>query len=102
MSAAALANLALAGILGALIGLERQWFQGMAGLRTNALVAFGAASFASLHIDHALALVASGRGSLGAGVVFPEGSSVRGLNTAATLVCSAADRSGASAWSMCR
>jgi putative Mg2+ transporter-C (MgtC) family protein len=31
--------------LGALIGLERQWRQRMAGLRTNALVALGAALF---------------------------------------------------------
>jgi MgtC family len=35
----------LALVLGALIGLERQWRQRMAGLRTNALVALGAALF---------------------------------------------------------
>jgi putative Mg2+ transporter-C (MgtC) family protein len=38
----------LALILGALVGAERQWRQRMAGLRTNALVAAGAAMFVML------------------------------------------------------
>lgn len=38
-------NLMIAMCLGALIGAERQWRQRMAGLRTNALVAMGAAVF---------------------------------------------------------
>ncbi|MCP4618492.1 MAG: MgtC/SapB family protein, partial [Bradyrhizobium sp.] len=38
-------NLAAATLLGACIGFERQWRQRMAGLRTNTLVAIGAASF---------------------------------------------------------
>jgi putative Mg2+ transporter-C (MgtC) family protein len=38
-------NLAVATLLGAAIGFERQWRQRMAGLRTNTLVAIGAASF---------------------------------------------------------
>jgi putative Mg2+ transporter-C (MgtC) family protein len=38
-------NLFLAGCLGAATGLERQWRQRMAGLRTNTLVALGAAIF---------------------------------------------------------
>ncbi|MDU1667670.1 MAG: MgtC/SapB family protein, partial [Bradyrhizobium sp.] len=38
-------NLAVAMLLGAGIGFERQWRQRMAGLRTNTLVAIGAASF---------------------------------------------------------
>ena len=37
--------LGLAPLLGAAIGFERQWNQRMAGLRTNALVALGAAGF---------------------------------------------------------
>jgi hypothetical protein len=41
----AAANLAIATLLGAGIGFERQWRQRMAGLRTNTLVAIGAASF---------------------------------------------------------
>ena len=36
---------AVALALGAVIGVERQWRQRMAGLRTNALVALGAALF---------------------------------------------------------
>ena len=41
-------RLGLALVLGAFIGAERQWRQRMAGLRTNALVAAGAAMFVML------------------------------------------------------
>ena len=85
-------------LLGAGIGLERQWRQRMAGLRTNALVAVGAALFVSLsamtpHESSATRVagqVVSGIGFLGAGVIMREGLNVRGLNTAATLWCAAA------------
>ena len=86
--------LAVAGALGGSIGLERQWHQGMAGLRTNALVAVGAAAFVSLPVilgedgsgpAHIAAYIVSGIGFLGAGVILREGANVRGLNTAATL-----------------
>jgi len=91
-------NLAVATVLSATIGFERQWRQRLAGLRTNSLVAIGAASFvifASLIPGEAsptrvAAQVVSGIGFLGAGLIFREGMSVRGLNTAATLWCSAA------------
>jgi putative Mg2+ transporter-C (MgtC) family protein len=91
-------NLVIAACLGASIGLERQWRQHLAGLRTNALVALGAAIFvtyARAAGDHdgatrIAAQVVSGIGFLGAGVIFKEGLNVRGLNTAATLWCSAA------------
>ena len=43
-----LLNVAVALVLGIAIGLERQWRQHQAGLRTNALVAVGAAMFVSL------------------------------------------------------
>ncbi|HEY2133094.1 MAG TPA: MgtC/SapB family protein [Acetobacteraceae bacterium] len=39
---------ALAFVLGLAIGLERQWRQRTAGLRTNVLVAVGAAAFSDL------------------------------------------------------
>ncbi len=92
------ADLALAIALGAAIGIERQWRQRLAGLRTNTLVSLGAASFvlfAGLYPGEAsptrvAAQVVSGIGFLGAGVIFKEGLNVRGLNTAATLWCSAA------------
>jgi putative Mg2+ transporter-C (MgtC) family protein len=91
-------NLAVALALSAIIGFERQWRNRLAGLRTNTLVAIGAASFVifeSLVPDESsptriAAQVVSGIGFLGAGLIFREGLSVRGLNTAATLWCSAA------------
>jgi putative Mg2+ transporter-C (MgtC) family protein len=84
--------------LGALIGLERQWHHRLAGLRTNALVATGSAAFVTIGAlmseesspTRIAAQVASGVGFLGAGVILREGLSVRGLDTAATLWCSAA------------
>jgi putative Mg2+ transporter-C (MgtC) family protein len=91
-------NLAVALGLSATIGFERQWRNRLAGLRTNTLVAIGAASFVifeQLIPDESsptrvAAQVVSGIGFLGAGLIFREGLSVRGLNTAATLWCSAA------------
>lgn len=90
-------NLLLAMCLGAVIGAERQWRQRMAGLRTNALVATGAALFilSSMTTDpsspgRVAAQIVSGIGFLGAGVIMREGLNIRGLNTAATLWCSAA------------
>jgi putative Mg2+ transporter-C (MgtC) family protein len=92
-------RLGLALILGAFIGAERQWRQRMAGLRTNALVAAGAAMFVTLTAltagtaDDSFRIagqVVSGIGVLGAGVILRHGLSITGLNTAATLWCSAA------------
>jgi putative Mg2+ transporter-C (MgtC) family protein len=91
-------NLAVALGLSAVIGFERQWRNRLAGLRTNSLVSLGAASFvifAALVPGEAsptrvAAQVVSGIGFLGAGLIFREGLNVRGLNTAATLWCSAA------------
>jgi putative Mg2+ transporter-C (MgtC) family protein len=85
--------------MGAAVGLERQWRQRMAGTRTNALVAAGAAAFVmcafmvrdtSRSEAQIVSYVVSGVGFLGAGVIFKDAGSVRGLNTAATLWCSAA------------
>jgi putative Mg2+ transporter-C (MgtC) family protein len=89
-------RLLLALILGACIGAERQWRQRAAGLRTNTLVCFGAAAFVDLGLTispgttQVIAYVVSGVGFLGAGAIMKDGGSVRGLNTAATLWCSAA------------
>lgn len=96
-------------LLGALVGMERQWRQRMAGTRTNALVAAGASAFIMssfvLHGDPSasgriVSYVVSGVGFLGAGVIFKDGANVRGLNTAATIWCSAAIGvlSGLGAW----
>lgn len=91
-------RLAVALGLGALIGLERQVRQRHAGLRTNTLVSIGSALFVTLSLmaenevspTRVAAQVVSGIGFLGAGVIMREGSGIRGLNTAATLWCSAA------------
>jgi putative Mg2+ transporter-C (MgtC) family protein len=93
-----LASLTAAFVLGTLIGAERQYRLRTAGLRTNVLVAVGAAAFVDLamHLAGAdgavrvIAYVVSGIGFLGAGVIMKEGMNVRGLNTAATLWGSAA------------
>jgi putative Mg2+ transporter-C (MgtC) family protein len=85
-------------VLGALIGLERQWRQHPAGLRTNALVCAGAAMFVSLtglmgdkdSPTRIASYIVSGIGFLGGGVILREGLTVKGMNTAATLWCSAA------------
>ncbi len=90
------ARLAVALLAGAAIGTERQWHQKMAGLRTNALVALGAGGFVAFSAavgqgdpTRIAAQVVSGIGFLGAGIILREGINVRGLNTAATLWCSA-------------
>ena len=90
-------SLIVALLLGTLIGAERQYRQRNAGLRTNALVALGASAFVDLGMrlmgnqgaTQVLAYVASGVGFLGAGVILKEGMNIRGLNTAATIWCSA-------------
>lgn len=84
---------------GAVIGLERQWRQHSAGLRTNILVSVGSAAFTI--ISYALssgsgdpsrvaAQIVSGIGFIGGGLILKDGFNVRGLNTAATIWCSAA------------
>lgn len=91
-------NMGVALILGAVIGSERQLRGRMAGLRTNALVSLGAAGFvvfAALFPDdinptRVAAQVVSGIGFLGAGIIFRDGFNIQGINTAATLWCSAA------------
>ena len=94
-----LENIGAALLMGVAIGLERQLRQHPAGLRTTALVCVGAALFVSLGVltegavvgpPHMAAYVISGIGFLGGGVILREGLSVKGMNTAATLWCSAA------------
>ena len=85
-------------IFGSVIGLERQIRQRTAGLRTNTLVAVGAAVFVDLAMrlggadgaTRVIAYVVSGVGFLGAGSIMKEGANITGLNTAATLWGSAA------------
>ena len=91
-------SLGAAFLFGGLIGLERQYRQRTAGLRTNILVAIGAAIFVDAGnrltghdgAVHVMAYVVSGIGFLGAGVIMREEGNVRGINTAATLWASGA------------
>jgi putative Mg2+ transporter-C (MgtC) family protein len=91
-------NVGAALLMGLGIGLERQFRQHLAGLRTNALVCVGAALFVSLtrlmgddaSSTRIASYIVSGIGFLGGGVILREGLNVKGLNTAATLWCSAA------------
>nr|WP_051845437.1 MgtC/SapB family protein [Streptomyces sp. NRRL S-813] len=88
-------------VLGAAIGLERQWRLRNAGIRTNALVSVGASLFVVMGAvglgensgadpTRVAAQVVSGIGFLGAGVILRDGVNIRGLTTAATLWCAAA------------
>jgi putative Mg2+ transporter-C (MgtC) family protein len=91
-------DIGVALVMGVAIGLERQIHQHVAGLRTNALVCVGAALFVSLSRlmgDHdsptrIASYIVSGIGFLGGGVILRDGLTVKGMNTAATLWCTAA------------
>jgi putative Mg2+ transporter-C (MgtC) family protein len=91
-------NVGAALLMGVALGLERQFRGHPAGLRTNALVCVGAALFVSLSRlmndegspTRVASYIVSGIGFLGGGVILREGLTVRGMNTAATLWCTAA------------
>ena len=92
---------------GIVIGIERQLRKRNAGLAVNALVAVGACIFiltsesvitASIQNGgpvnndnlRVLSQVVTGIGFLGAGVIMKDGFTIHGLNSAATIWCSAA------------
>jgi putative Mg2+ transporter-C (MgtC) family protein len=93
-------RLLTAALLGALIGLEREMKQKSAGLRTNILIAVGAALFTIMSYEFAegggadpgrlAAQVVTGIGFLGAGAIMRNDSGVQGLTTAATVWVNAA------------
>jgi putative Mg2+ transporter-C (MgtC) family protein len=103
-AAEAFLRIGAAGGCGALIGLERESRNQLAGMRTHALVAAGAAIFtlAGAHgfpdiargpnVDpmRVAAQIASGIGFIGAGAIIRDRGSVRGITTAAALWTSAA------------
>jgi putative Mg2+ transporter-C (MgtC) family protein len=106
-------DLALALLLSAAVGLEREWRQKDAGLRTHTLVGVGAALFmlvskygfsdvavrglVLLDPSRVAAQIVSGIGFLGAGLIFIRRDSVRGLTTAASIWVVAAIGSAAGA-----
>ena len=87
-------RIALAIAFGAIIGVEREWRQKHAGLKTMTLVALGAAGFAMMsdtfgpnnhNPGQIAAAVVGGIGFIGAGVIMHRGLTVQGVTTAATL-----------------
>ena len=105
----------VAGLVGALIGFERELRGQAAGVGTHGLVACGAAVFTiggaygfaelprSPNVDpmRVAAQIASGIGFVGGGAILRYGASIRGLTTAASLWASAALglAAGAAVWS---
>ena len=92
-------RLLVATAAGGAVGLERQWNNKTAGLRTNTLVAIGACIYVLINVfltekgadpTRIIAQIVTGVGFLGAGVILHDHGSVHGLTTAATIWCSAA------------
>lgn len=90
-------SLCIALALGSAIGLERQITGHSIGIRTGMLVCAGACLFTSFaacvpngDITRMASQVVTGVGFLGSGIIFKDGLNVRGLNTAATIWCTAA------------
>ncbi len=92
-------RLLLSFVLGALIGMEREWHRQSAGLRTHTMIAIGSTIFTliSIYIPQTFshiqgidpgriaAQIVTGIGFLGGGAIFRLGANVRGLTTAATI-----------------
>jgi putative Mg2+ transporter-C (MgtC) family protein len=92
-------RLLLAAVLGAAIGIEREYHQKPAGLRTNILIALGSALFTTISIDlvrgggtpdRIAAQIVTGIGFLGAGAILRSRGSIHGMTTAATIWVNAA------------
>src|SRR5688572_13417309 len=93
-------RIAIAAVLGGLVGLEREVSEQPAGFRTHILVSLGAALFTLVGAytfggegsdpTRVAAQVVTGIGFIGAGVIFQQGASIRGLTTAASLWVTAA------------
>ncbi len=81
--------------LGFFIGLEREYSHRYIGIRTVSLVSLACTLFCLIQLPGAdpsriVGQIVTGMGFLGAGVIFKEGASIKGLTTAATLWCAAA------------
>ncbi|MFD1144799.1 MgtC/SapB family protein [Larkinella insperata] len=82
-------KLGLAMVLGGLIGAEREYRSKSAGLRTTILICVGSALFtivsSRFRDDRIAANIVNGIGFLGAGIIFRQETSIKGLTTAATI-----------------
>ncbi len=94
-----MARLAVAAVLGAALGIEREYRGKPAGLRTNMLIALGSALFTIVSLamldrdgssDRIAAQVVTGVGFLGGGAILRDRATVHGLTTAATIWVNAA------------
>lgn len=91
-----LIKIGIAFILGALLGVEREYRNKPAGFRTLIMITVGATLFTilsnkiSIAPDRIAANIITGIGFIGAGVIFKEGLKVSGMTTAATIWISAA------------
>ena len=92
-------RLALAAVLGGVLGLEREWHHKTAGLRTNILIAMGAALFTLMSMEltgtsgdpsRVASQIVTGIGFLGAGAILRTNAGVHGLTTAAAIWVNAA------------
>src|SRR5215467_5166675 len=99
-ASAILMRILLAAGLSAALGLEREYHQKPAGLRTNILIGIGSTLFTILSLwfatenggslDRVAAQIVTGIGFLGAGAIMHNTNSVHGLTTAATIWVNAA------------
>jgi putative Mg2+ transporter-C (MgtC) family protein len=93
-------RLLTAALLGGIVGLEREWRNKEAGLRTNILIAIGSAVFTLMSIEltdartgdtsRVAAQIVTGIGFLGAGAIIRTNAGIQGLTTAATIWVNAA------------
>jgi putative Mg2+ transporter-C (MgtC) family protein len=93
-------RLCLSALLGAVLGLEREWRHKDAGLRTNILIALGSTLFTVMSIDVSTGSggdstriasgIVTGIGFLGAGAIMRTGAGIKGLTTAAMIWVNAA------------
>lgn len=92
-------RLLLAALLGAALGIEREWRHKDAGLRTNILIAIGSALFTMMSIEltasqgdpsRVAAQIVTGIGFLGGGAIIRTRGGVQGLTTAAAIWVNAA------------
>jgi putative Mg2+ transporter-C (MgtC) family protein len=92
-------RLVLAALLGAVLGVEREWHYRTAGLRTNTLIALGSALYTIISIQMVApggdptripSTVVNGIGFLGGGAILRANGTIRGLTTAATIWVNAA------------
>ncbi len=90
------AQVSVAFIIGAIIGLEREFRSKPAGFRTMILICVGSCLYTILSkeiggsTDRIASNIVTGIGFIGAGVIFKEGITVNGLTTAALIWVTAA------------